>query len=141
MLQIVTGETLVPLVLRLGLCVFFVLHARDKMSAEADYGGAWATNLSEPPPATTQYALAWGEMVIGAAVGVGLLTRVVAVAGAALTVFLSGALFADLSARGLSLLRGENEYNIVVLAVCVSLVLLGGGTVSADRLFHWWRKR
>jgi uncharacterized membrane protein YphA (DoxX/SURF4 family) len=140
MLQIVTGETLVPLVLRLGLCVFFVLHAREKVSAEADYGGAWSTN-AEPPPASTQYAVAWGEMVIGAAVGVGLLTRVVAIAGAALTIFLSGALFADLSARGLSLLRGENEYNIVVLAACLSLVLLGGGTVSADRLFHWWRKR
>jgi uncharacterized membrane protein YphA (DoxX/SURF4 family) len=140
MFQIVTGETIVPLVLRLGLCVFFVLHAREKVSAESDYGGAWANN-PEPPPASTQYAVAWGEMVIGAAVGVGLLTRVVAIAGAALTVFLSGALFADLSARGLSLLRGENQYNIVVLAACLSLVLLGGGTVSADRLFHWWRKR
>ena len=141
MFQIVTGENIVPLVLRLGLCVFFVLHAREKVSAESDYGGAWANNLSEPPPASTQYAVAWGEMAIGAALGVGMLTRVVAIAAAALTIFLSGALFADLSARGLSLLRGENEYNIVVLAACASLVLLGGGTVSADRLFHWWRKR
>src|SRR5437867_1767278 len=71
---------------------------------------------------------------------VGLLTRLAALGAGALTILFSGALPLDLSSKGITVLKGENGYNIVTLCACVALVLTGAGSLSLDRAYRWWRK-
>jgi uncharacterized membrane protein YphA (DoxX/SURF4 family) len=132
----ITEDTVAPLLLRAGLATFFILHGWGVIAAEED----WRGKLADSGAATSPFALACGELVAGAALGAGLLTRLAALAAAGLTVFLSGALPFDFDAKGLTQLKGENGYNIVTLCACVVLLVTGAGNLSLDRAIRRWRK-
>ena len=136
MFKAITEDTVAPLLLRIGLAAFFILHGRDTIAAEED----WRSKVSDPGLATSPFVLAWCEVAVGIALGAGLLTRLAGLGAGVLTVFLSGAIPFDFDAKGLSQLKGENGYNIVTLCACVVLVVTGAGNLSLDRAIRRWRK-
>ncbi|HKB36966.1 MAG TPA: DoxX family protein [Gemmataceae bacterium] len=80
--------------------------------------------------AAAQLAVAWGELLGGFALLFGILTRLVAVG---LIVIQVGAILTVTAARGFSFANGGGyEYNIALIAMCVTLLLLGGGAWAAD---------
>lgn len=142
----------VALLLRLSLGVIFIYHGLDKITGPG--GGAdWVTQLygrqpevKEPRPdelrhsttqvpttltfTGTQLAVAWGEFIGGMALLIGLLTRLAAVG---MIVIQIGAIILVTAPRGFSLEKGGGyEYNIALLAMCLSLLMLGGGRWSVD---------
>src|SRR6516164_10730166 len=74
MLDAICKNTLVPLILRLGLAAIFVFHGLGKVNADTNWGSNWNANL----PVSQQIPVAWGELIGGVALGVGFLTRLAA---------------------------------------------------------------
>jgi uncharacterized membrane protein YphA (DoxX/SURF4 family) len=93
----------------------------------------------KPPEALTawhwtQYAVAWGELLGGIALLVGVLTRLAALG---LIVIQVGAIWTVTGLQGFSVTRGGGyEYNIALIAMCLALVIMGGGTWAVDRFFR-----
>jgi uncharacterized membrane protein YphA (DoxX/SURF4 family) len=89
------------------------------------------TSLAFP---AIQMAVAWGELVCGLALLVGLLTRVAAVLMVAVQI---GAIYTVTFAKGFSFASGGGyEYNLALVAMCVAVAVAGGGVVSQDRLIQ-----
>ena len=92
-------------------------------------------------PATLNYhaaqlAVAWGELLGGFALLLGLLTRW---AAAGLLIIQVGAILTVTAARGFSFAAGGGfEYNLALAAMCLTLILVGGGTLAVDCV---WRSR
>ena len=79
-----------------------------------------------------QLLVAWGELLGGAAILLGLLTRLAALG---LVIIQIGAISVVTAEKGFSFAQGGGyEYNVVLLAACVTLVLLGGGALAVDCL-------
>jgi putative oxidoreductase len=143
-----TKSTLVPLLLRLGLAVIFLYHGAEKVTREGnELGAAWAKAPpgQETMPRPMQLAVAWGELLGGAALAIGLLSRL---AAAGIAVIMIGAIAVVHGRHGFpmnphfedgQLIMGY-EYNFLILVVCAAVILLGSGTLSVDRFFRW-RKR
>ena len=72
--------SLAPLILRLGLAVVFIFHGCLKLIV---YGGA---GWSEDVPTFAQHVVTWAELLCGAALLVGLLSRLAALVLAVLQV-------------------------------------------------------
>src|SRR5262245_61730954 len=70
-------NTLAPLVLRLGLAVIFIFHGVQKVSPDNGWGTNWMGPNADMP-SVVQMLVAWGETLGGAALAIGLLTRVAA---------------------------------------------------------------
>jgi uncharacterized membrane protein YphA (DoxX/SURF4 family) len=141
MLDAVTRDTVAPLLLRLALGAFFIFHGMDKVSVEHERGAAWASKLDDPPSATVQAVLAWGELALGVMLAVGFFTRPTALVAAGLSVVLAaGGVPIDVNTTGPAIVKGEGVYNIVLLGSCAALVFTGGGTVALDQTIRWWRK-
>ena len=82
--------------------------------------------------AAAQIAIAWGELLGGFALLFGILTRLAAVG---LLIIQVGAILTVTAARGFSFAAGGGfEYNIALIAMCVALVLTGGGAFSVDAM-------
>ena len=81
-----------------------------------------------------QLAVAWGEIAAGIALILGVLTRFAALG---LIVIQAGAIATVTGPRGFALSAGVAgyDYNVALLAMCLCLLLTGGGTLSLDR----WR--
>ena len=81
---------------------------------------------------TAQLAVAWGELAAGIALILGVLTRFAAVG---LIVIQAGAIATVTAAKGFAVSAGVAgyDYNVALLAMCVCLLLIGGGTLSLDR--------
>lgn len=81
-----------------------------------------------------QIAVAWGEVLGGIALLLGLLTRW---AAAGLIVIQLGAIYTVTGARGFSSLEGVGfDFNLALVAMCLALVLSGGGAWAVDRLLR-----
>lgn len=88
---------------------------------------------------TVQYLIAWGELVGGLALLVGFLTRV---AAAGLLVIQLGAIYFLTGIQGLSSEGNVGyEYNLVLAAMCLTVLVLGGEGWAVDRYLPWGRKR
>lgn len=122
--------------LRIGLAIIFITHGYLKLVQ--DYGRTWNTALTPE----TQMAVAWGEMVCGCALLIGLLSRL---AAAGLAVIMIGAIrlqtghldfiytnFRPANDRGLT--PTGAEYNFALIVMCLAVVAIGSGTFSVDRL-------
>lgn len=132
-------STVVPLLLRFGLAVIFLYHGLDKVGSEGnELGAGWAKpgEGQETIPRTVQLAVAWGELLGGAGLALGLLTRV---AAAGIAVIMIGGIVKVRGPQGFEL-PGGYEYNFLILVVCVAVMLMGAGTFSIDRFLRW-RKR
>src|SRR5262245_32035784 len=103
---------------------------------------AYSQAAEVPPPLlvshAVQYMVAWGELVGGVALVLGVLTRL---AAAGLLIIQLGAIYFVTGTEGLTKSAGVGyEYNLVLAAVCLVLVVLGPGAWSVDHFLHW-RKR
>ncbi len=116
-------------------------RAGEEAKAEVLAGVAeeYRQQAQAPPEALTawhwtQYAVAWGELLGGIALLVGILTRLAALG---LIVIQVGAVWTVTGLHGFSVTRGGGyEYNIALIAMCVALVVMGGGTWALDRFFR-----
>jgi uncharacterized membrane protein YphA (DoxX/SURF4 family) len=86
---------------------------------------------------SVQLLVAWGELVGGVALLLGLLTRFAALG---MIVIQIGAIYLVTGARGFSAAGAAGyEYNVALLGMCATLVFLGSGTLALNRLF--WNRR
>ena len=131
MLESVAVRVFVPILLRFALAAVFIYHGLGKVSPEANYGVSWGDKMPNPPPKLIQLLVAWGEVLGGAACALGILTRFAALGLAAIMV---GAIVTVHATKGFGLEGGGYEYNLVLIVVCLSLALLGAGTLSLDRV-------
>ena len=120
-----------PLLLRLGLAAIFIYHGIDLVQKEG--GAGWNPSLSKPE----QLAVAWGELLGGIALALGLLTRLAALG---IAVIMVGAIAKVHWENGFSILNKGWEYNFLIIVVCVAVMLLGPGNVAVDRFFRFRRK-
>jgi uncharacterized membrane protein YphA (DoxX/SURF4 family) len=94
-----------------------------------------AYSAATPLPAAlsdqwVQLAVAWGELLCGIAMLLGLFTRVAALG---LVVIMVGAIYMVTGAQGFSNPAGGGyEYNLAILAICVVLLIKGSGALSVD---------
>src|SRR5262245_6957885 len=88
MFDTLAKNTLGPLILRVALGVIFIYHGLGKVNADTDWGATWEqkANMPDPHPGHLQMAFAWGELIGGIAVALGLLTRLAALGIIALMV-------------------------------------------------------
>ncbi len=78
-----------------------------------------------------QIAVAWGELLGGIALLLGLLTRLAALG---LVIIQLGAIVTVTGAQGFSSLGGIGfDFNLALVAMCVVLILTGGGSLAVDR--------
>lgn len=133
MLQSFALHTVVPLLLRLALAAVFITHGLDKVGSAAGFGFNWAEKMPNPPPPVLQAMVAWGELIGGVAIALGILTRPAAVG---IIIIMMGAIFTVHGPKGFSMSQGGYEYNFVLILVAASLVLTGAGTMSLDRVIH-----
>jgi putative oxidoreductase len=134
MLDTLCKNTLVPLILRLGLAVIFIFHGLGKVNADTDWGTNWNPSL----PLYQQVLVAWGELVGGAALGLGFLTRLAALG---IIAIMAGAIATIHGERGFSAQDQGYEYNFAIIVMCAAVLLMGGGTLAADRVFFRGRRR
>jgi uncharacterized membrane protein YphA (DoxX/SURF4 family) len=88
-------------------------------------------------PASVQAAVAWAEVVCGAALLLGVLTRLAALAMIAVQL---GAIFAVTGSKGFSTgVVSGYEFNVVLIAVCLAIAVAGPGALAVDRWL--WRRR
>jgi uncharacterized membrane protein YphA (DoxX/SURF4 family) len=79
-----------------------------------------------------QFLVAWGELLGGAALLLGLLTRW---AAAGLIIIQAGAIYMVTWPRGFaSITMAGYEYNVVLIAMCLALIFTGAGPFAVDRL-------
>jgi uncharacterized membrane protein YphA (DoxX/SURF4 family) len=129
-------------VLRLTLAVICVSHGYIKLTVTDN----WAPYLHP----TVAQLVPWGEVIGGLALGVGLLSRLAALGigiiqvGAIAVVRWREDFIADLippgTQIGLTFRQAGFEYNIALLAMCIGVLVLGGGLYSLDHLL-WARLR
>ncbi len=106
--------------------------------AKATVGRAFARSARDMPEAlgyhAAQLAVAWGELLGGLALLLGILTRLAAVG---LIAIQAGAIWTVTAAVGFSPEHGGGyEYNVALIAMCLALVLTGGGSLAVDALLR-----
>jgi uncharacterized membrane protein YphA (DoxX/SURF4 family) len=144
----IAGHPHVRLVLRLVVGAVFLAASLDKIAHPLAF--AKAVSYYHVLPSGSEYAFAlfvpWTEAVIGAALVLGLASRgAAAITGALLLVFVIALVSAiargiDISCGCFSTTPGEGHKvgidlvvrDILMLAACVPIVRLGGGTFSLD---------
>lgn len=144
-----TAPAPASLLLRLGLAIIFLSHGGLKIA----FGSAkWS---SETLPAGIQVAVAWGEVVVGLACLIGLLTRLACLG---IIVIMIGAMWLETGQRnfiditfdlpsiqvsnrvvGFNRISPGYEYNFAICVMASALILLGSGPYSVDSVL--WRRR
>jgi uncharacterized membrane protein YphA (DoxX/SURF4 family) len=101
---------------------------------------AWAIKSGEEEMpaaldiAAAQLAVAWGELLGGLAMLVGLLTRLAALG---LIIIQLGAIYTVTFEKGFSVAGGLGfEYNVAIIAICLALLFWGSGNLSVDAMFR-----
>ncbi len=143
LLEGVAAHTFAPLLLRAALAAVFIYHGLEKVSPDNGYGWKWARVMKEEAPPVlvnappVQMVVAWGELLGGVAIALGILTRIAALG---LLIIMVGAIFTYSGHHGFSAVGtapGQGyEYNFVLILVCGALILTGAGTFSLDRVIH-----
>jgi len=103
-----------------------------------------AVNLQMPELTqlyVVQLLVAWGEVIGGVALLLGLLTRVAAFG---MMLIQLGAIYSLTAARGFSIGTiadgGGPEYNVALVVMCLALVLEGGGALAVDHVLNRGRR-
>jgi putative oxidoreductase len=130
---------LAALILRLALGAIFITHGCLKV-IHFNGGTEWYPDTARMP-AAIQVAVAWGEVLCGVLLVCGLLTRVAALGT---VVIMIGAVYyiawklefavESIDRTNAARLQVGYEYNYALIAMGVSLVILGAGAMSVDRL-------
>jgi putative oxidoreductase len=136
-------NTLTALLLRLALAAIFIFHGLNLVNGEGNgLGATWMNAMAEkqgqaPAPAPVQLAVAWGQLIGGLALALGFLTRLAALG---IIAIMAGAIATVHWPNGFDITKGGYEYNMLIIVVCLTLVLTGGGNVAVDRFFRLRRK-
>lgn len=139
-----TGCEMAPLFLRLALAVIFLAHGGQKLALLDPDTISWqatkasiADNVVKPfeamglkPAEPLAWFVAVTEFGGGLALALGLLTRLAAFG---LLAIMGVAVWKVHWQNGL-FLPGGFEYNLMIGAACLALILMGGGAVALDRL-------
>jgi putative oxidoreductase len=139
-------NAMAPLVLRVALATIFIFHGYAKISH--DWGASWDRGMDLHLSPVVGVIVAWGEIIGGTALLVGFLTRLAALG---IAVIMAGAIWTVTGQFGFIIAdRGPEqafrqavvgyEYNVAVLAICLTLMIYGGGAIALDRLL-WRRKK
>jgi putative oxidoreductase len=133
MFDAIAKNTLVPLILRLALAAVFTVHGAALI--DHGWGATWMNDFSlpDPAPGPLQMAVAWAQLIGGIAMLLGFLTRVAAIGLIAVMV---GAIMKVHLPHGFNIQKNGYEYNVVLIAVCLALVLTGPGHIAVDRFFR-----
>ena len=138
--------SLAPFILRIGLAAVFLYHGTLKI---AQGGMGWSESLH----IWFQTIVAWSEFIGGLAIAIGLLSRLAALG---ITSLMIGAIFTMTGHRdfvhiGTLYSPGKHmdayrwevgyEYNFVLIAMSLALMILGSGTWSVDYLLFSRKKR
>jgi putative oxidoreductase len=132
---------LASLILRLGLAAIFIVHGYIKLQMT----GQMIPEMS----ATTQRAVGVVELMCGVLLAFGLLSRLAALLIAGIQVgaiaLVSGKHALDIlhtrTPAGADYLQVGPEYNLVLIAMSLAVVLLGSGALSLDHmLLSRWRR-
>jgi uncharacterized membrane protein YphA (DoxX/SURF4 family) len=108
------------------------VEAKDEKSQEIAQKPI--TGPTDPFLRTVQGVVAWGELIGGITLVLGLLTRLSALCLMA-TQF--GAIFSTTVHYGFSSGRRLGyEYNVALIIMCLAVILLGGGAIAVDRYFR-----
>jgi putative oxidoreductase len=137
------------LFLRVALAAIFIYHGLEKILGEGnEWGANWLAGMVQAPPGTVEHSsqmivlqlgVAWGEVLGGTALAIGLLTRL---AAAGLFLIQIAAICLAFLHPSFSLTKhGGGEYNVALLAMCAAVVFLGAGRYSVDRLLHLKRRQ
>jgi putative oxidoreductase len=129
MIEGVISRTFVPLLLRAALAAVFIYHGLDKIKPEYHFGLRWTA--PEMVATGLQPLVAWGELLGGVAIALGVLTRP---AAAGLVAIMVGAIVKVHGDKGFGMQQGGFEYNFVLIVIAVVLILTGAGTFSLDRV-------
>lgn len=134
-------ESLASLILRLGLAAIFIVHGFIKIDVDVALTPR-AMSLSG------QRAVGWLELISGLLLLGGLATRiaagVVVVLQVAAIALVTGKYAMDgvrYAPTGADYALVGPEYNLALIAMCLCLLVLGGGVVSLDRLIANARAR
>ena len=144
MFDALVKNTIAPLLLRAALAAIFIFHGYHQVwDAGNEWGSAWMNKMAEakgqsPPGSLVQLPVAWGELIGGIALAAGFLTRLAALG---IIAIMAGAIATVHWPNGFSLQNGGYEYNVLIIAACAVLVLIGGGPLSVDRVFRRQRQQ
>ena len=127
------------IVLRVGVAVVFLFHGYLKVEVGNDSAAQLVSGMSP----TTMLAVGWAELICAGLIAIGLFTRVAAlvliVLQAVAIAMVSGHTMPHIvkSAPGQSdYLSIGAEFNLALIAMCLSLIVLGAGHVSVDHVIH-----
>lgn len=133
---------LASFLLRLGLGAIFFFHGYMKLSVRE--GAGWSGDLL---PEASERVVAWGETAGGAALFVGLLSRLaaagliaVAVGAIALTSGKHGFVNLDYIHPNRFSVPVGAEYHVALIVMCLAVIALGSGKVSLDHLIFGRRR-
>lgn len=129
MLENLAHKTFIPLLLRFALAVVFIYHGLNLVQSGG--GFTWANAMPDSPPQILQAAVAWGELVGGIALALGLLTRIAALG---IIAIMAGAIAKVHLPQGFDITKSGYEYNMVLIVVALCLVIGGAGSFSMDRI-------
>ncbi|MBA4502574.1 DoxX family protein [Marinobacterium marinum] len=133
---LVTSNSLAPLALRIPAGIIFMAHGGQKLfGAFGGYGlegtGQWMASIGLEPGYLMALLAGSAEFFGGLAILIGLLVRP---AAAALAFAMLVAIFAVHIGNGLFMSNNGYEFGLALLAISVSLLISGGGALSADRV-------
>lgn len=129
-------QDVAPLVLRVALGVVFVWHGYDKVfTIGLTNVAGFLGNMGFPMATVFAYILAYGEMIAGALLILGLLTHWASKFAA--IVALVAFLMVHVS-KGFSVANGGYEFIMLIFAAAVSILITGAGKYSLDA--KWMKK-
>ncbi|WP_432797382.1 DoxX family protein [Poriferisphaera sp. WC338] len=125
-----------PLLLRLMVGWVFIYHGTQKLFGWFDGPGVanateYFKTLNIPLPELAVYVAAWGELVGGVLLVLGLFTRP---ASLALAIIMAVAIYSVHLANGFSMQNNGYEYQSVLGVVAIAFLFAGPGCISIDRL-------
>ncbi|GAA0786560.1 DoxX family protein [Marinobacterium sediminicola] len=131
-----TTNSLAPLALRIPAGIIFMAHGAQKLfGAFGGYGlegtGQWMASIGLEPGYLMALLAGSAEFFGGLAILVGLLVRP---AAAALAFAMLVAIFAVHFNNGLFMSNNGYEFGLALFAISISLLISGGGALSADRV-------
>lgn len=112
--------------LRLGLGVVFVYHGYGKVFGGTNLGTSWHPEL----PTIVQALVAWGELLCGAAILLGLYT---CLASIGIIIIMAGAIILVHGKKGFGMMGGGYEYNFVLILMSLALMATGPGKASIGK--------
>lgn len=131
-----TSNSFAPLALRVPAGIIFMAHGAQKLfGAFGGYGlegtGQWMASIGLEPGYLMALLAGSAEFFGGLAILLGLLVRP---AAAALAFAMLVAIFAVHIGNGLFMSNNGYEFGLALLAISASLLISGGGALSADRV-------